>query len=64
MPGHSKPLLVAGVDVRWLDGALPNSVPAGTAFGIPWVQGAVDRTTPFSATGASGGVPIQSWPLA
>ncbi|PPQ78283.1 hypothetical protein CVT25_011742 [Psilocybe cyanescens] len=64
MPSESKPFLAAGVNVLWLDGAPPNSVPAGTAFGIPWAQGAVDRTTPFSATAKSGGVPIQSWPLA
>ncbi|KAF4616545.1 hypothetical protein D9613_008386 [Agrocybe pediades] len=54
----------AGVDVHWLDGSAPGTLPTGTAFGIPWQQGVVDRTTPFSATGKAGGVPMQTWPMA
>ncbi|KAH9477556.1 Putative protein YetA [Psilocybe cubensis] len=64
MSPSSKSIDAAGVDVRWLDGAAPNTLPAGNAFGIPWAQGAIDRTTPISAIGESGGIPVQSWPLA
>ncbi|KAF8157140.1 hypothetical protein B0H34DRAFT_849173 [Crassisporium funariophilum] len=58
------PRAPAGVDIHWLDGAPPLSLPTGTAFGVPWAQGAVDRTTPFSATAKGAGVPVQTWPLA
>ncbi|KAF8970077.1 hypothetical protein BDZ97DRAFT_1652716 [Flammula alnicola] len=65
MSSKPAPRAPAGVNVQWLDGAPPTAVPTGNAFGIPWPQGAVDRTTPFSATAKSGGgVPIQTWPLA
>ncbi|EIN05597.1 hypothetical protein PUNSTDRAFT_107299 [Punctularia strigosozonata HHB-11173 SS5] len=53
-----------GVDLHWLDGSAPSSTPAGTAFGLPWSQGEIDRTTALAATTSSGGIPLQSWPLA
>ncbi|GLB38916.1 hypothetical protein LshimejAT787_0600780 [Lyophyllum shimeji] len=54
----------ANLNLKWLDGKAPSSLPTGTAFGIPWDQGAIDKTTPIklSATGKS--VPIQTWPMA
>ncbi|THH17933.1 hypothetical protein EW146_g2970 [Bondarzewia mesenterica] len=54
-----------GVDLKWVDGKAPSTTISGTAFGIPWPQGAVDRTTSVAITSSSGqGVPVQTWPLA
>ncbi|KAK7056356.1 hypothetical protein VNI00_002910 [Paramarasmius palmivorus] len=59
-----KPRAADGVDLRWLDGKAPPLTPTGTAFGIPWAQGEVDRTTPISLSAEGESVPVQSWPLA
>ncbi|KAF8641797.1 hypothetical protein AX16_009778 [Volvariella volvacea WC 439] len=61
----SKPRAEDGVDLHWVDGVAPTMAPLDSAFGVPWAQGEVDRTTPFQVTSASGKpMPIQSWPLA
>jgi hypothetical protein len=54
------------VTLKWVDGSAPAQIPIGTAFGVPWKQGAVDKTTPFFATdGTTTGVlPLQTWPMA
>ncbi|KAF8991427.1 hypothetical protein BDQ17DRAFT_1433088 [Cyathus striatus] len=44
--------------------SVPAYTPSGTAFGVPWAQGEVDRTTPFKVVSEGEGVPVQSWPLA
>ncbi|KAF5349243.1 hypothetical protein D9756_009419 [Leucocoprinus leucothites] len=53
-------------DIHWLDGSPPPFTPSGTAFGIPWSQGQVDRTTALKVQvkGSSTSIPVQSWPLA
>ncbi|KAF7761871.1 CAZyme family PL26 [Agaricus bisporus var. burnettii] len=50
--------------VHWLDGSPPAFTPSGTAFGIPWSQGEIDRTTPLKIRSSSTSLPLQSWPLA
>ncbi|KAF8993171.1 hypothetical protein BDQ17DRAFT_1431876 [Cyathus striatus] len=51
------------VDLHWFS-SVPAFTPTGTPFGLPWAQGQVDRTTPFTLQDQSGdGVPLQSWPL-
>lgn len=61
----NKPRAADGVDLHWLDGAPPSVSPVGTAFGVPWAQGEVDKTTPIRVVAADGSdVPVQSWPLA
>ncbi|KAF8985789.1 hypothetical protein BDQ17DRAFT_1415302 [Cyathus striatus] len=63
-PNKNKPRAESGVDLHWLS-SVPSFTPTGTAFGLPWAQGEVDRTTPFTVQDQSGdGVPVQSWPLA
>ncbi|KAI0030551.1 hypothetical protein K488DRAFT_79570 [Vararia minispora EC-137] len=53
------------VDLQWLDGAAPSTTLVGSAFGVPWTQGAIDKTTALAATASNGsGIPLQSWPLA
>ncbi|KAI0075597.1 hypothetical protein K474DRAFT_1708867 [Panus rudis PR-1116 ss-1] len=60
-----KPRADDGADVHWLDGKAPTSVPTGTAFGLPWAKGEIDRTTAIAAVTSDGtGVPLQTWPLA
>uniref|UniRef100_A0A0W0G8G6 Uncharacterized protein n=1 Tax=Moniliophthora roreri TaxID=221103 RepID=A0A0W0G8G6_MONRR len=59
-----KPRAADGVDLHWLDGKAPSVVPTGSAFGIPWAQGEIDRTTPISVSSGGSTVPVQSWPLA
>lgn len=44
--------------------AHPPILPTGTSFGIPWVQGEVDRTTPIALTSSDVSILIQTWPLA
>lgn len=54
-----------GADLKWLDGKAPTALPTGSAFGLPWAQGEIDRTTAIAATTSDGtGVPLQTWPLA
>jgi hypothetical protein len=50
--------------IHWLDGSPPAFTPSGTAFGIPWSQGQIDRTTPLKIQSSSTSLPLQSWPLA
>ncbi|EEB91333.1 hypothetical protein MPER_10322, partial [Moniliophthora perniciosa FA553] len=59
-----KPRAADGVNLHWLDGKAPSTIPTGPAFGIPWAQGEVDRTTPISVSSGGSTVPVQSWPLA
>ncbi|KAJ7582933.1 hypothetical protein C8J56DRAFT_1028850 [Mycena floridula] len=60
----SKPRAADGVDLHWL-GAAPSKTPTGTAFGIPWAQGEVDKSTPIAVTTSDGtSIPVQTWPLA
>ena len=60
-----KPRAPDGADVKWLDSKAPVALPTGTAFGLPWAQGEIDRTTAIAATASDGnGVPLQTWPLA
>lgn len=33
----------ASVQLHWLDGKAPATTPAGTAFGLPWVQGSFKK---------------------
>ncbi len=52
------------VSLRWLENRPPAHTP-GSAWGVPWPQGAVPRTTAFALRTAAGApVPVQSWPLA
>ncbi|KZV77938.1 hypothetical protein EXIGLDRAFT_634752, partial [Exidia glandulosa HHB12029] len=57
--------LAASVKLHWVDGKTPATTPAGTAFGLPWAQGAFAKNGTVSATDANGKtVPVQTWPLA
>ncbi|KAF8068032.1 hypothetical protein FPV67DRAFT_1168676 [Lyophyllum atratum] len=60
----ANPLPPAGVDLKWLDGKAPNGIPTGTAFGIPWNQGEIDKTTAIKLIAAGKAVPVQTWPMA
>ena len=62
--GTREPRATDGVDLKWLDGDAPGTTLSGAAFGVPWTQGEVDKTTPFSITSAGSNIPVQSWPLA
>ncbi|KAF9256383.1 hypothetical protein L218DRAFT_217472 [Marasmius fiardii PR-910] len=59
-----KPRAAEGVDLKWLDGKAPSTTPQGAAFGVPWTQGEVDKTTPISVTSGGSSIPVQTWPLA
>ncbi|KAG7086782.1 hypothetical protein E1B28_002711 [Marasmius oreades] len=59
-----KPRAADGVDLKWLDGKAPSTTPSGTAFGVPWAQGEVDRTSPIAVLSGGSSVPVQTWPLA
>jgi hypothetical protein len=60
----AKPRASDGVDLGWVDKAAPVATPTGTAFGVPWAQGEIDKTTPISVTVDGEGIPVQTWPLA
>ncbi|KAF7352604.1 Secreted protein [Mycena venus] len=60
----SKPRASDGVDLGWVDKTAPTGTPTGTAFGVPWAQGEIDKTTPISVTADGQGIPVQTWPLA
>jgi hypothetical protein len=52
-----------GVAVNWVGAAPP--LASGVSWGVPWPQGAVDKTQAFALTGADGkALPLQTWPLA
>ncbi|KAJ8073355.1 hypothetical protein PM082_011627 [Marasmius tenuissimus] len=59
-----EPRAADGVDLKWLGGKAPGTTPSGTAFGVPWTQGEVDKTTPISVTSGGSDIPVQTWPLA
>ncbi|KAL0579652.1 hypothetical protein V5O48_002348 [Marasmius crinis-equi] len=59
-----KPHAADGVDLKWLDGKAPTATPIGSAFGVPWAQGEVDKTTPIAVTAGGSSIPVQTWPLA
>ncbi|PFH45838.1 hypothetical protein AMATHDRAFT_157669 [Amanita thiersii Skay4041] len=61
---QKKPKASDGVDLHFLDGSPPPTLPSGNAFGVPWAQGEVDRTTPFSLENGNVKIPVQSWPMA
>ncbi|KAL1744587.1 hypothetical protein HDZ31DRAFT_63959 [Schizophyllum fasciatum] len=45
--------------------ASPARLPAGAAFGLPWAEGEVDKTTAITAQGQDGqAIPLQTWPMA
>ncbi|KAF8893062.1 hypothetical protein BD779DRAFT_1610011 [Infundibulicybe gibba] len=52
------------VDLKWLDGTPPTTTPTGSAFGIPWPQSQIDKTTAITVTAGGKGVPVQTWPMA
>lgn len=58
------PVPPAGVDLKWVDGKAPAFTPTGTAFGIPWKQGEIDKTTAINVTSGGKNIPVQTWPLA
>lgn len=64
MSTPQKPHAADGVDLTWVDGTAPSRIPTGTAFGVPWAQGEVDKTTPIALEAGGTSVPIQTWPLA
>jgi hypothetical protein len=52
------------VQLRWLDKAAP-ALPVGTAWGVPFKPGEVQKGATFALAGQDGkAVPVQSWPLA
>jgi hypothetical protein len=60
----AKPPASLGVDLGWVDKHVPVATPTGTAFGVPWAQGEIDKTTPIAVTTSGKGIPVQTWPLA
>ena len=69
-----KPRASSPVPLHWLGFAdadpsstytSPTRLPVGSAFGIPWAEGEVDKTTAVKATADDGtDVPLQTWPAA
>jgi len=54
----------APVQLHFLD-QTPPAVPTGEAFGVPWPQGAVQKTAMFNLSDSAGKpVPLQTWPMA
>ncbi|KAJ7228433.1 hypothetical protein GGX14DRAFT_345881 [Mycena pura] len=64
MAKANKPRASDGVRLGWVDNKAPPGTPTGTAFGVPWAQGEIDRTTPIAVTAGQQGIPVQTWPLA
>ncbi|WP_323142016.1 exo-rhamnogalacturonan lyase family protein [Massilia phyllosphaerae] len=53
----------ASVTVNWV-GAAPG-MPTGVSWGVPWVQGTVQKGQSFALKGPDGkALPLQAWPLA
>lgn len=63
-PSFAAALRPAGdVSLSLLDGKAL-SVDSGVSFGVPWPQGAVQRTATFRLSAEGKELPVQSWPLA
>ncbi|EUC55016.1 Tat pathway signal sequence domain protein, putative, partial [Rhizoctonia solani AG-3 Rhs1AP] len=61
----NKPRAVDGVDLHWLEGKAPSTTTNASAWGVPWAQGEIDKSTALALSTSDGkGVPVQSWPLA
>src|SRR5580658_2443101 len=53
-----------GIELHWLDNT-PPTMERGVSWGVPWPQGAGQRTSTFAMVDGLGkDVPIQTWPLA
>ena len=62
--GLAANLRAADLSVQWLDGA-PPAVNVGVSFGVPFKQGAWQRSDVLAAQASQGQpVPAQTWPLA
>jgi hypothetical protein len=56
---------MTAVGLRWLDGAPPPALPAGTTWGMPFPRGTVADVAELALTDGDGTpVPAQFWPLA
>ncbi len=64
-PPHADPTKPAApVALHWLDGT-PPPVTTGVSWGVPWPEGAVQKSQTFTLTGNNGAaLPLQTWPLA
>ncbi|CAE6439976.1 unnamed protein product [Rhizoctonia solani] len=61
----NKPRAVDGVGLHWLEGKAPSTTTNASAWGVPWAQGEIDKSTALALSTSDGkGVPVQSWPLA
>lgn len=61
----NKPRATDGVDLHWVDGKAPATTATSSAWGVPWAQGEIDKSTAIALTTSDGeSVPVQSWPLA
>jgi hypothetical protein len=61
---NAEPQALQPVELHWLEGQTP-ALLAGTAWGMPWPQGAAKRDQAFQAKTDKGeSVPVQTWPLA
>lgn len=50
------------IEVRWLDGAAPAALAAGTTWGVPWPRGAFSDDQSFALIASDGTpVPLQTW---
>lgn len=61
----NKPRATDGVDLHWIDGKAPATTATSSAWGVPWAQGEIDKSTALALTTTDGkNIPLQSWPLA
>ncbi|KAF5347089.1 hypothetical protein D9758_011642 [Tetrapyrgos nigripes] len=58
------PMASEPISLKWVDGAAPSITPNGAAFGIPWPQGEIDKTTPIAVNAGNTSIPVQTWPMA